>query len=110
MHCKFFIDMESENMGRAKGNIQKNLSDEEMLKSFEVSHEKTSDIKNAERPNKNQNATYMDSNVFDTINEALLKLKLDLYKEGIVDYTIKVKYENKQVNLYAVPKKSKSLR
>ena len=41
------------------------------------------------------------------IGKALLALKLKLYKEGIVEYHIKVTTENMQIMLTAVPAKVK---
>lgn len=41
------------------------------------------------------------------IGKALLELKLELYKEGIVEYDIKVVREEKKILLNAVPLKKK---
>lgn len=41
------------------------------------------------------------------IGKALLELKLDLYKEGLVDYDIKVAREGKNIILSAAPTKKK---
>ncbi len=41
------------------------------------------------------------------IGKALLELKLELYKEGIVEYDIKVVREGKKILLNAVPLKKK---
>lgn len=41
------------------------------------------------------------------IGKALLELKLDLFKEGLVDYDIKVVREDKKIILSAMPTKKK---
>lgn len=40
------------------------------------------------------------------VGKALLELKLQLYKDGIVDFNIKVACQDKQVILTAVPSKA----
>jgi hypothetical protein len=48
-------------------------------------------------------AAFFTPELQEDLGKALLTLKLNLYKEGIVDYTIKVSCEANQVVLKAVP-------
>jgi len=50
-------------------------------------------------------ATFLTPELQEDLGKALLTLKLNLYKEGIVDYSIKVSCEANQVVLKAVPLK-----
>lgn len=50
-------------------------------------------------------AAFFTPELQEDLGKALLTLKVNLYKEGIVDYAIKVSCESNQVVLKAVPSK-----
>jgi hypothetical protein len=96
-------------------NIPKDLSDADMFKhyketiSFENDPQPDDKLSPAAKPSKNERqgyeASFLTPQLQQAVGKALLALKLKLYKEGIVDYDIKVKQEGHQVLLTAVPKK-----
>lgn len=53
------------------------------------------------------NAGFVTKELQEKIGKLLLELKLELYKEGIVDYQIKVTREEKKIILSAAPAKNK---
>lgn len=93
--------------------IPKNRHDSEMIgnlqeqTSFEHSSDGTSSPPVAKpaksEPTKSAYADFFTPELQENVGKALLALKLNLYKEGIVDYTIKVSSEGNQVVLKAVP-------
>ncbi|WP_196594457.1 hypothetical protein [Pectinatus sottacetonis] len=94
--------------------IPKNLSDKDMFKEYKEEKKNRSlfDIanefdKHMSRENKNnvqQDQGYINKELADRLEKELLKLKLDLYKEDIVDYKIKVHREGKNIILTPVVK------
>jgi len=97
----------------AKIKIRKNLSDEEMLAnykedtSFETMIHAEEKVKSGRSAAKSPagNDLYgsmVTPELQEKIGKALLELKLDLYKRGIVDYDIKVVREGNKVILSAV--------
>lgn len=98
--------------------IPKNRQDSEMLGNIQekASFEHYSDgitdqpvTKPAKsEPTKPGFAAFLTPELQDSLGKALLTLKLNLYKEGIVDYDLKVSCESNQVVLKAVPSKKQS--
>jgi hypothetical protein len=65
-------------------------------------------VKSAKRdPGEDINSAYLTPELRESIGKALLELKLNLYKQGIVDYQIKVACQGNQITLTAVPAKVK---
>ncbi len=99
------------------GKIKKNLSDSEMLKGWqeeptfetEILDEPVSrPVKSAKKePAEDINSAYFTPELKESVGKALLELKLNLYKQGIVDYQIKVACQDNQVILTAVEVKPK---
>ena len=98
--------------------IPKNLSDKDMFKDYKEEKKEKSlfdiarefDKNNAAAGKKNNNNikdSYIDAKLAVDLEKELLKLKLDLYKEGIVDYQIKVKREDNKIILVPMVKKHK---
>ena len=56
----------------------------------------------------NINSAYFTPELQAAVGKALLELKLNLYKQGIVDYQIKTACQDNQVILTAVPAKVKA--
>ncbi|MBP2654469.1 MAG: hypothetical protein H6Q73_2038 [Firmicutes bacterium] len=93
--------------------IPKNRQDSEMIGSWQeqTNFEHVSDGYASQpvvKPPKNETAkssyaTFFTPELQEDLGKALLTLKLNLYKEGIVDYAIKVSCETNQVVLKAVP-------
>ena len=100
------------------GKIPKNLSDKSMIGNYKENITFENDIfieeSLAPRPRvleKKDKAGY-GSDFFtpelqEKVGKLLLELKVELYKEGIVDFDIKVARQDKQVILTAVPNKKK---
>lgn len=98
--------------------IKKNLSDSEMLKGWQeqptfeteiVDEPVQLSVKPAKKaPADDINSAYFTPELQASIGKALLELKLNLYKQGIVDYQIKVSCQDNQVILAAVPAKVKT--
>ncbi|MBP2643408.1 MAG: hypothetical protein H6Q67_1295 [Firmicutes bacterium] len=97
--------------------IPKNRPDSEMIGSWqEKTHfEHVSDgqpdqpiAKPAKKETaKSSYASFFTPQLQEDLGKALLTLKVNLFKEGIVDYTIKVSCETNQVVLKAVPSNKK---
>lgn len=95
--------------------IPKNLSDTDMLahvkeaihfeNDVETERETSQAVKTAKRGQQSLECSFMTPELQQMIGKGLLDLKLKLYKEGVVDYDIKVKQEGNQVLLTAVPRK-----
>lgn len=95
----------------AKGKISKNLSDADMFKGYkeELTFE-TGPAEQEEKPAKRSNSakapdlhtSFFTPELQEQVGKALLEIKLQLYKEGIVDYTIKVSRDGRKVILTAV--------
>lgn len=100
--------------------IKKNLSDADMLKgwqeesTFETQLEAEQEAvrptaKFAKKdPAEDINNAYFTPEIKEAVGKALLELKLNLYREGVVDYQIKVSCQGNQVVLTAVPAKVKA--
>ena len=96
--------------------IPKNLSDKSMVGNYkeEITFENDIFADEVARPvkvvAKKEKAGYV-SDFFtpelqEKVGKALLELKLELYKDGIVDFNIKVAREGKQIILTAAPSKA----
>ena len=98
--------------------IQKNLSDSDMFKGWheqptfetEIDDEPVRlSVKSAKKDlAADINSAYFTPELQESVGKALLELKLNLYKQGIVDYQIKVSCQSNQVILTAVPAKVKT--
>lgn len=101
----------------SKIKIKKNLSDQDMLAnwrepaSFETAiHDEKPAAQTARgkgREGESFHSSFLTPQLQEKVGRALLDLKLALYKEGIVDYEIKVVRQGHQVILMAVPKDAK---
>ncbi|MEN6411603.1 MAG: hypothetical protein ABFC84_02425 [Veillonellales bacterium] len=99
--------------------IQKNLSDTDMLAGYKekTTFEHIIDDEPAAKPSGHNgktsandfNLSFFTPELQEKVGKALVELKLNLYKQGIVDYTIKVTGQNNQILLTAVPAKKKRL-
>jgi hypothetical protein len=96
--------------------IPKNLSDKSMLGSYAEQITFENDIFAEEKiatkqmkPEKKASAAYVSEfftpQLQEKVGKALLELKVELYKQGIVDFDIKVARQERQVVLTAVPSK-----
>lgn len=94
--------------------IPKNLSDAAMFKGYKESKKGRSlfdiakdfdDNHLVRKETVKKEDSYIDKYLFTALNKELLKLKLDLYKEGIVDYQIKLKRDGQKILLYPVVNK-----
>lgn len=85
--------------------IRKNLSDEDMLKGYEekITFEHTSGQDKAAPAD--PVSAFFTPELQREVGRALLALKVELYKQGIVDYKFKVAHKDNQVILTAVPVK-----
>ncbi len=98
--------------------IPKDLSDKDMFKDykedknqkslFDVAKEfdENHAVKSINKPSKKDSDSFIDSHLANALNNELLKLKLDLYKDGIIDYKINLRRDGDQIVLYPVKKKS----
>ena len=101
--------------------IPKNLFDKDMLKNFTEEPTLESmfmeagaklDKKAAKRaaeehPGKDIRIAYLTPDVIDKLGKLLLELKVDLYKDGIVDYRMNVHREGKNIILSPIEHKGK---
>lgn len=106
-----------------KDKIAKNLSDAEMFKNYkeELTFENSAaDAEPTAKPVKRPadagkkaediNTAFLTPELQQQIGKALLELKLQLFKEGVVDYNLKVTREGRRIVLTAVeaiPKQKK---
>ena len=91
------------------GKIPKNLSDKAMFggykeqESFEsvfLAAEEEPSTQSVKKPKaENLNTAFLPIGLQEKIGKLLLELKVDLYKEGIVDYEIKAKREGNTIVL-----------
>ncbi|SHK01530.1 hypothetical protein [Propionispora hippei] len=100
--------------------IKKNLSDADMLVGWKEAISFESDVYK-EDPDRVQTPTrakdkpetksflssFLTPELEEKIGKALLDLKLELYKKGTVDFTLKVSRDNERVIIQAVPVKEK---
>lgn len=97
----------------SKIKIRKNLSDEEMLANYreEITFENYVEDRMPETKLKSKGEQKEAADSFFTpqlqeqVNKALLELKIKLYKQGIVDYDLKVTCEENQVIIAPIPPK-----
>lgn len=102
--------------------IRKNLSDADMLQgwqekvSFEtdiydehVKQQASSHQEKEKQNGKDFHSSFLTPELEEKIGRALLELKLELYKQGVVDFNIKVSRSGEQVILSAVPRKEKKV-
>jgi hypothetical protein len=101
--------------------IPKNLSDKVMVagfkeeKNFEhmflAAEEEEPFVKpkpkGANKEKEDLSTAFLTKELQEKIGKALLELKLELYKEGMIDYDIKIAREGKQIVLSTVPIKKK---
>lgn len=95
--------------------IPKNLSDKLMFEgvqekqTFETMfmEEETVPVPRPKKEKESLEAGFLTKELAEKIGRALLEMKLDLYKEGMVEYTIKVAREGKTVVLSPQPVKKK---
>ncbi|GBG58583.1 hypothetical protein SPFL3102_03404 [Sporomusaceae bacterium FL31] len=96
--------------------IPKNLSDNAMMVGFKekATFENTvfNEVEEAVKPVKKEQKENLATAFFtlelqEKVGKALLDIKLDLFKQGVVDFTIKVARQGSQVTLTAVPVKPK---
>lgn len=100
--------------------IPKNLSDKEMFVGFkeEKTFEHTfleADTQIEDKPaihkkkeKEDLSTAFLTKELQEKIGKALLELKLDLFKEGLVEYDLKVTREGKKIVLSAVASKKKN--
>lgn len=97
--------------------IPKNLSDKSMMGKYTEEITFENDIFAEEKvaakpikPEKKASVAYVSEfftpELQEKVGKALLELKVELYKQGIVDFDIKVARQDKQVVLTAVPSKA----
>ncbi|MCE5286261.1 MAG: hypothetical protein LLG02_10500 [Pelosinus sp.] len=98
--------------------IKKNLSDADMLvnwqeeTTFETTVLKEEPVQKraaALKDKQSLNSSFLTAELQEKVGKALLELKVELYKDGIVDYDIKVSCRDKQVILVPVPAKKKKV-
>lgn len=98
--------------------IPKGLSDTDMLKDckehkstrslFDLADEfDDNNIQKRKRVTETK-ATYIDGELTTALNKELLKLKIDLYKKGIIEYQVKLKRDGDNIILYPQQKKHKN--
>jgi len=98
--------------------IPKNLSDKSMLGNFAEQITFENDIFQEEiaapkavKPIKKESIGYVSEfftpELQEKVGKALLELKVELYKDGIVDFDVKVARQGKQIILTAAPKGEK---
>lgn len=90
-----------------KKTIPKNRSDQEMLVSFEEVKESSTQQSPHDKDSKSTNsfASFFSSDLQEQIGKELLNLKIKLYKEGIVDFDLKVKTVENEIILTPKPKR-----
>lgn len=97
----------------SKSKIRKNLSDEEMFANYkeEITFENAWDdtvvaepaVKTVKKDSEKEGIhSFFTPELQEQVGKALLELKVQLYKEGIIDYRIEVSREGRQVILTAV--------
>lgn len=100
--------------------IKKNLTDAEMMKGWQQQPSFETDFtdepvqpitRRAQQKDSADdiNSAYLTPELKEAVGRALLELKLNMYKDGIVDYQIKVACQGNQVLMTAVPPKVKAV-
>ena len=84
-----------------KGWQEEPTVEETMLKAAEPKRSARPQPKRAAAPEKREGAyqTYLSQAAVDTMEKLLLKIKLDLYKQGISEYQISVRREGNKIIL-----------
>lgn len=96
--------------------IPKNLSDTAMFGDYQENLTFENDnyaeeqimpqpVKGVKKDNKSYTSEFFTPELQEAVGKALLELKVKLYKEGIVDFDIKVAVQDRQVILTCVPGK-----
>lgn len=96
--------------------IPKNLSDKSMIGKYaeqitfenDIFAEDEKPVKTAKKVEVPYVSEFFTPQLQEKVGKALLDLKVELYKQGIVDFDIKVARQDKQVILTAVPGKVKN--
>jgi len=99
--------------------IPKNLSDKSMIGKYaeQITFENdifaeeqagTQPVKVEKKVNTPYVSEFFTPQLQEKVGKALLELKVELYKQGIVDFDIKVARQDNQVILTAVPGKAKN--
>lgn len=100
-------------MGKAMAKIPKNLSDKDMFKDYHeeptIEHiflHKANEQEKHESINRNKNSkcTYLTEEILGALEKMLLELKLELYREGMIDYRMTVHRDGKNIVLTPVAK------
>ncbi len=99
----------------SKQTIKKNRSDAEMflghkeVMTFENSTIEETEVKQVKATPKKQaddfHSSFFTPELQDKVGKALLEIKMQLFKEGVVDFDIKVSREDTKVLLTAIPAK-----
>lgn len=98
--------------------IKKNLSDADMLANWQeettfetavLKEEPRQQAIPAQKDKQSLNSSFLTAELQEKIGKALLELKVELYKDGLVDYDIKVSCRDKQIVLTPVPAKKKKV-
>ncbi|MPL77118.1 hypothetical protein SDC9_22969 [bioreactor metagenome] len=89
--------------------IPKNLSDSDMLTTCDKETNQADTAKTEQLPvvQPGYESGFLTPELTKLVGKALLELKVKLYKDGIIDYNIKVKQEGNQVIMTAAPRKNK---
>lgn len=100
--------------------IKKNLSDADMLVGWKETISFESDVykeepdkvqataKTKDKPeSKSFLSSFLTPELEEKIGKAMLDLKLELYKKGMVDFTLKVSHDADRIIIQAVPAKEK---
>jgi hypothetical protein len=95
--------------------IKRNLSDADMLANwqeettFETAVLKEEPVKQSQPKDKQSlHSSFLTAELQEKIGRALLELKVELYKDGVIDYDLKVSCRDRQIVLVPVPKKKKA--
>ncbi|MPN08634.1 hypothetical protein SDC9_155919 [bioreactor metagenome] len=97
--------------------IPKNLSDSAMMGGYQekatfetaIYNEADEPVKPVKKEQKENLATaFLTPELQEKVGKALLDMKLELYKQGVVDFTVKVARQGSQITLTAVPAKTKN--
>lgn len=101
----------------SKMSIKKNLSDQDMFANWQEKTTFETEINDEPEPQKvlkhqaksqpDFHSSFFTPEIQEKVGKALLDIKMSLYKQGIVDFDIKVSREENKVVLTAVPKKEK---
>ncbi|ACV61797.1 hypothetical protein Dtox_0903 [Desulfofarcimen acetoxidans DSM 771] len=100
---------------KKRTKIRKNLTDQDMLASFLINNkgeritclfdeeEAEPSAQPVKRASTKEESSFLTPELQEKVDKALLELKVKLFKDGIIDYEIKVSLQANQVVLAAVP-------